>query len=137
MTGQPIERHLLRAKDLADRAYDEGVDVDAMAAAAGLSRAYFSRAFKTAFGQSPHVYLLTRRLERAAWLLRHTDRSVAEVCMAVGWSSVGSFTTTFTRTFAMSPTAYRDAAPPAAAYAVVPACVRRLHGRPAHVPSSS
>ena len=130
MTGLPIERHLLRARDLADRAFADGVDVAAMAAAAGLSRAHFSRAFKAAFGQSPHVYLLTRRLERAASLLRHTYRSVAEVCMAVGLSSVGSFTTTFSRTFGMSPTAYRAASPPATAYAVVPACVVRAYGRP-------
>ncbi|NYD43028.1 helix-turn-helix transcriptional regulator [Nocardioides panaciterrulae] len=134
MTSLPIERHLLRARDLADRAFADGVDVEAMAAAAGLSRAHFSRAFKRTFGQSPHVYLLTRRLERAASLLRHTDRSVAEVCMAVGLTSVGSFTTTFSRTYAMSPTAYRAAYPPATAYAVVPACVRRLYGRPGHVP---
>jgi AraC-like DNA-binding protein len=135
--SHPIERHLLRAKDLADRHYTEPIDVSAMAEAAGLSRAHFSRAFKSAFGQSPHVYLLTRRLERAASLLRHTDRSVADICMTVGLSSVGSFTTSFKRMYDVTPTAYRSAAPPASAYAVVPACVVRAYGRPMHVPETA
>jgi AraC-like DNA-binding protein len=132
--SDPIERHLLRARDLADRHYAEAIDVAAMADAAGLSRAHFSRAFRTAFGQSPNVYLLIRRLERAAALLRNTDHTVADICMTVGLSSVGSFTTSFTRMFGLSPTAYRAAHPPAAAHAVVPACVVRAYGRPAHVP---
>ena len=72
---------------------------------AGLSRAHFRREFRRAFGEPPHVYLLTRRLERAAALLRTTDRSVAEICFAVGLSSLGSFTTSFTRTYGVSPTA--------------------------------
>jgi AraC-like DNA-binding protein len=101
-----------------------------MAAAAHLSRAHFSREFRRAFGESPHAYLLTRRLERAAALLRTTDRSVADICVSVGWDSVGSFTTSFTRTFGLSPTAYRVAFPPAARHALVPACVVRAHGRP-------
>ena len=103
-----------------------------MAAAAGLSRAHFSREFRRAFGESPHAYLLTRRLERAAALLRDTDRSVAEICLDVGLTSVGSFTTSFTRMFGASPTAYRAQFPPAAARAVVPSCVVRAYGRPQH-----
>jgi AraC-like DNA-binding protein len=126
----PTARHLLRAKDLADARYSEPLDVDDMAGAAGLSRAHFSREFRRAFGDSPHAYLLTRRLERAAALLRGTDRSVAEICFAVGLHSVGSFTTSFTRTYGTSPTAYRAAHPPAAAHAVVPSCVLRVYGRP-------
>ncbi len=132
----PAERHLLRAKDLADSRYAEPVDVAAMAAVAGLSKAHFSRAFKAAFGTPPHAYLLTRRLERAAALLRGTDHAVADICMEVGLTSVGSFTTAFTRTYGMSPTAYRSAWPPASARVVVPACVTRLYGRPAYVPDS-
>lgn len=128
-----IERHLLRARDLADRRYAEPIDVDAMAAAAGLSRTHFSRSFRAAFGQPPHVYLLTRRLERAAAQLRLTDHSVADICVAVGLSSVGSFTTAFRRTYGLTPTAYRAGFPPAAAHAVVPSCIVRAHGRPAHV----
>ena len=130
MTFVPPARHLLRAKDLADARYAEPLGVDDLARAAGLSRAHFSREFRRVFGESPHGYLLTRRLERAAALLRTTDRSVADICFSVGLQSVGSFTTSFTRTLGASPTAYRAAFPPAAAHALVPACVVRAYGRP-------
>jgi AraC-like DNA-binding protein len=130
MAFVPPARHLLRAKDLADARYFEPLDVDDLAAAAGLSRAHFSRAFRRAFGESPHAYLLTRRLERAAALLRTTDRSVADICLSVGLQSIGSFTTSFTRTFGESPTAYRARFPPAAQHARVPSCVIRAYGRP-------
>jgi AraC-like DNA-binding protein len=130
MAYAPPARHLLRAKDLADARYFEPLDVDDLARAAGLSRAHFSREFRRAFGESPHSYLLTRRLERAAALLRTTDRSVADICLSVGLQSIGSFTTSFTRHFGRSPTAYRAAFPPAVAYAVVPACVVKVYGRP-------
>ena len=103
MVYAPPARHLLRARDLADARFFEPLDVDDMARAAGLSRAHFSREFRRAFGESPHAYLLTRRLERAASLLRMTDRSVADICFSVGLQSVGSFTTSFTRTYGMSP----------------------------------
>ncbi len=126
----PPARHLLRAKDLADARYSEPLGVDDLARAAGLSRAHFSREFRRAFGESPHAYLLTRRLERAAALLRTTDRSVADICFAVGLQSVGSFTTSFTRTYGMPPTAYRESFPPASAHALVPICVLRAYGRP-------
>ena len=130
MAFVPPARHLLRAKDLADARYFEPLDVDDLAGAAGLSRAHFSREFRRAFGESPHAYLLTRRMERAAALLRTTDRSVADVCFSVGLQSVGSFTTSFTRTYGVPPTAYRARHPPAADYALVPACVVRFHARP-------
>ncbi|HKF92344.1 MAG TPA: helix-turn-helix transcriptional regulator [Acidimicrobiia bacterium] len=123
-------RDLLRAKDLADAQYSEPLRVDDLARAAGFSRAHFSREFRRAFGEAPHSYLLTRRLERAAALLRNTDRSVAEICFSVGLQSVGSFTTSFTRAYGMSPTAYRAAMPPAADHALIPACVLRAYGRP-------
>ena len=129
-TFVPPARHLLRAKDLADGRYFEPLGVDDMASAAGLSRAHFSREFRRAFGESPHSYLLTRRLERAAALLRTTDRSVADICFSVGLQSVGSFTTSFTRTFGVSPIAYRAKFPPAADRARVPTCVLRAYGRP-------
>jgi AraC-like DNA-binding protein len=132
MAFVPPARHLLRAKDLADARYFEPLDVDDLAAAAGLSRAYFSREFRRAFGDSPHGYLLTRRLERAAALLRTTDNSVADICLSVGLVSVGSFTTSFKRMFGETPTAYRAKFPPARAYAVVPSCVLRVYGRPQH-----
>jgi AraC-like DNA-binding protein len=126
----PSDRHLLRAKDLADARYFEPLGVDDLARTAGLSRAHFSREFRRAFGESPHAYLLTRRLERAAALLRNTDRSVTDICFTIGLQSVGSFTTSFTRTYGMSPTAYRETFPPASAHALVPACVLRAYGRP-------
>jgi AraC-like DNA-binding protein len=126
----PPARHLLRAKDLADARYFEPLGVDDLARAAGLSRAHFSREFRSAFGESPHAYLLTRRMERAAALLRTTDRSVADVCFSVGLQSVGSFTTSFTRTYGVSPNAYRASLPPATEHALVPACVVRAFGRP-------
>jgi len=126
----PPARHLLRAKDLADARYAEPLGVDDLARAAGLSRAHFSREFRRAFGEPPHAYLLTRRLERAAALLRTTDRSVAEICLAVGLQSVGSFTTSFTRAFGRSPTAYRATFPPASLQARVPMCVWRAYSRP-------
>jgi len=126
----PPVRHLTRARDLADARFAEALDVDDLARAAGLSRAHFSREFRRAFGESPHAYLLTRRLERAAALLRTTDRSVAEICFAVGLQSVGSFTTSFTRTYGRSPTAFRASFPPASALALVPTCVLRAYARP-------
>jgi AraC-like DNA-binding protein len=130
MTFVPPARHLLRAKDLADSRYFERLDVDDLARAARLSRAHFSREFRRAFGEPPHAYLLTRRLERAAALLRSTDRSVADICFSVGLQSVGSFTTSFTRTYGVSPTAYRTTFPPAADNARVPTCVLHFYGRP-------
>src|SRR5437879_11365229 len=126
----PPARHLLRAKDVADARYVEPLGVDDLAGAAGLSRAHFSREFRRAFGESPHAYLLTRRLERAAALLRTTDRSVADICFSVGLRSVGSFTTSFGRTYGCTPTAYRTAHPPAAHRARIPTCVLQAWARP-------
>jgi AraC-like DNA-binding protein len=130
MAFVPAVRHLLRAKDLADARYFEPLAVADMAHAAGMSPAHFSREFHRAFGEPPHSYLLTRRLERAAALLRTTDYSVAEICLSVGWRSVGSFTTSFTRTYGCAPTAYRDRHPPAVAHAILPACMVHLYARP-------
>ena len=123
-------RHLLRAKDLADARYREPLDVRALARAAHLSPAHFSREFRRAFGEPPHQYLLTRRLERAAALLRDTDRSIADICFTVGLRSVGSFTTSFGRAFGLSPTAYRAAFPPASTRVRIPTCVLQAYTRP-------
>ena len=130
MKPVPPARHLLRAKDLVDARYREPLDVPALARAARLSPAHFSREFKRAFGETPHQYLLTRRLERAAALLRNTDRKVADICLTVGLRSVGSFTTSFGRAYGCSPTAYRDTYPPAAMRARIPTCVQQAWARP-------
>jgi AraC-like DNA-binding protein len=130
VTPVPPARHLLRAKDLMDARYREPLEVPVLARAARLSQAHFSREFKRTFGETPHQYLLTRRLERAAELLRNTDRSVAEICFAVGLASVGSFTTSFKRAFGMTPTAYRASYPPASRQARVPTCVLLAWSRP-------
>ncbi|HEY3192492.1 MAG TPA: helix-turn-helix transcriptional regulator [Solirubrobacterales bacterium] len=104
-----LERHLLRARDLVDSRYSEPLDLKALARAAHVSPRHFSRSFRRVFGETPYQYLLSRRLERARHLLRTTDLSVAEICLAVGFTSVGSFTTTFTRHVGVSPTTYRKA----------------------------
>ena len=123
-------RHLLRAKDLIDARYRDPLDVSALARAAHVSPAHFSREFKSAFGETPHQYLLTRRLERAAELLRNTDHSVAAICFSVGLNSVGSFTTSFGQIYGMSPTAYRTAQPPASSRVRIPTCILQAYGRP-------
>jgi AraC-like DNA-binding protein len=130
MTFPAPARQLLRAKDLADSRYFEPLDVAALARAARLSPAHFSREFRRTFGESPHQYLLTRRLERAAALLRTTDRSVADICITVGLRSIGSFTTSFGRAYGKSPTEYRAAYPPAAHRVRVPTCILSAWARP-------
>lgn len=134
MAFVPTARHLLTARDFADANHSEAIGVDEMAAAAGLSRAHFSREFKKTFGESPSQYLLTRRLERAATLLRDTDWPVNEICLSVGLRSVGTFTSSFTRTYGVSPTTYREGLPPASRNARVPACLLRANLRPKAVP---
>lgn len=126
MKQSPSARRLLRVKDLIDAHYAEPLDVRALARHAGISSAHFSRQFRKAFGETPHQYLISRRLERAAALLRNTDYSVVDVCRAVGLRSVGSFTTSFGRAFGLSPTAYRANRPPDR----IPSCEVRRWGRP-------
>src|SRR5688500_19026601 len=123
-------RHLLRAKDLVDARYREPLDVITLARAAHLSPAHFSREFRRAFGETPHQYLLTRRLERAAALLRSTDRSVADTCLAVGLRSLGPFPPSFGRASGPPPPASPAACPRAVARARVPAWVRPAYARP-------
>jgi AraC-like DNA-binding protein len=127
--GHPA-RHLLRAKDLVDARYYEALTVADLAGAATMSRSHFSRQFTKTFGESPHQYLLTRRLERAAALLRASDWSVTAICFAVGWNSVGSFTTSFGRVFGLTPQEYRTSFPPAESWLRIPRCVAQAYGRP-------
>jgi AraC-like DNA-binding protein len=130
MAALSASRHLLRAKDLIDARYRDPLDVAALAQAARLSPAHFSREFRRAFGETPHQYLLTRRLERAAAMLRSTDHSVADICFTVGLSSVGSFTTSFGRVYGMSPTTYRSEFPPASHRVRIPTCIATAYARP-------
>lgn len=120
--------HLRRARDLMDRDYAEPLDVPAMARAALMSPAHFSRQFRVAYGETPYGYLMTRRIERAMALLRRGDLSVTEVCFAVGCTSLGSFSARFTEVVGESPSAYR--ARDHAVGAAVPACVAKVLTRP-------
>jgi AraC-like DNA-binding protein len=120
--------HLRRAKDLVDRSYAQPLDVNVLARHAHVSPAHFSRRFKEAFGETPYQYVLTRRVERAQELLRNTDTSVTDVCLEVGFQSLGSFSSAFSRVTGMTPTAYRATAegfPP-----TVPGCWAAQWTRP-------
>jgi AraC-like DNA-binding protein len=125
----PVYIHLLRAKDLIDRDYAEPLDVPALARAAHASTAHFSRSFKRAFGETPHQYLLRRRIERAKELLRGTDMSVTEVSLEVGFQSLGSFSTAFRELVGAPPSEYArqwgaGELPP------IPACFTLMYTRP-------
>jgi len=130
MTAAPLARHLLRARDLADRSYSDPLDLEAFARAAHVSPRHFSRSFRRTFGETPHQYLLTRRLERARHLLRTTELSVAEVCLEVGFTSVGSFTTTFRSRVGISPTEYRRANSGPSVADRIPSCFAMAWARP-------
>jgi AraC-like DNA-binding protein len=100
-------RRMLRARDTMDRAFAQPLDVQAVARAAHVSPAHFSRQFRATFGESPHRYLQRRRVERAMELLRETDRPVTEICFDVGFNSLGTFSRTFRAVVGESPSAYR------------------------------
>jgi AraC-like DNA-binding protein len=121
-------KHLRRARDLMDREYAQPLDVPAMARAAFMSPAHFSRQFRAAYGETPYSYLMTRRIERAKLLLRIGDLSVTDVCMAVGCTSLGSFSSRFTELVGESPSAYR--ARDHAELAPIPGCWARVVTRP-------
>ncbi|HWT33436.1 MAG TPA: helix-turn-helix transcriptional regulator [Microbacterium sp.] len=120
--------HLRRARDLMDRAYAEPLDVTTMAARAYMSPSHFSREFKVAYGETPYAYLMTRRIERAMALLRD-GMSVTDACTAVGCTSLGSFSTTFSQLTGESPSAYR--ARPHDAVEAMPDCMAKVLTRPA------
>ena len=130
MTPQELANlaHLRRARDLMDREYDQPLDVDVLARTALMSTAHFSRQFRAAYGETPYAYLMTRRIERAKALLCRGDLSVTEVCMAVGCSSLGSFSVRFTQLSGETPTAYR--ARDHGALANLPGCVVKDLTRP-------
>jgi AraC-like DNA-binding protein len=119
---------LRRARDTIDRDYAQPLDVPALARAALMSPGHFSRSFRSAFGETPYSYLMTRRIERAKALLRRGDLTVTEVCMAVGCTSLGSFSTRFTELVGESPSAYRARRHDAGA--AIPACFAKILTRP-------
>jgi len=122
--------HLRRARDLMDRRYADPVDLDAMSRAAGFSRYHFARSFRAAFGESPGAYLSRRRVERAKDLLRSANLTVTEICMLVGFSSVGSFSSRFTELVGMAPTAYRAQQVALGGPPPIPGCFLMAWSRP-------
>ncbi len=116
--SEDSNRRMLRARDEMDRAYAEPLDVPALARIAHVSEAHFIRTFRATFGETPHRYLQRRRVERAMWLLRSTDRTVTDVCTAVGFSSLGTFSRVFTSIVGEPPSSYRRRG----ALAPVPRC---------------
>ena len=119
---------LRRVRDRIDREYAEPLDVEALARDAHMSAGHLSREFRLAYGESPHSYLMTRRIERAMALLRRGDLSVTEVCFAVGCSSLGTFSTRFTELVGMPPSTYRRHA--VTSTAGLPPCVAKQVARP-------
>ena len=127
--------HLRRARDLMDRDYAQPLDVPAMARAALMSPAHFSRQFRAAYGETPYGYLMTRRIERAKALLRRGDLSVTDVCVEVGCTSLGSFSSRFTELVGESPSAYR--ARNHDATDALPGCVAMVQTRPSRIREAS
>ena len=123
---EELNRHLLRARDAMDRSYAEPLDVRLVASVAHLSEAHFIRSFRATFGETPHRYLQRRRVERAMFLLRETDRSVTDICLDVGFTSLGTFSRTFRDIVGESPSAYRAANGPW----VAPNCIQMAVARP-------
>jgi AraC-like DNA-binding protein len=120
-------RRMLRARDAMDRDFSRALDVPALARTAHVSPAHFSRQFRATFGETPHRYLQRRRVERAMELLRNTDTSVTEICFAVGFNSLGTFSRTFREIVGESPSHYRAGSEPDTA----PHCVAMVWTRPA------
>ncbi len=124
---EDTNRRMLRARDAMDRDYAKPLDVPTLARIAYVSEAHFIRTFRATFGETPHRYLQRRRVERAMFLLRETDRSVSEICLDVGFASLGSFGRTFRDIVGESPTSYRLRA---ADLRAVPACFSKAWTRP-------
>ena len=124
--AEDLNRRLLRARDAMDRAYAEPLDVRAVAAVAHVSEAHFIRTFRAVFGETPHRYLQRRRVERSMFLLRETDRSVTDVCLDVGFTSLGTFSRLFREIVGETPSGYRTGHGPI----VAPHCVQLAAMRP-------
>ena len=126
--AEESNRRLLRARDAMDRTYAQPLDVPALARIACVSRAHFIRTFRTTFGETPHRYLQRRRVERAMWLLRETERSVTDICFDVGFTSLGTFSRTFREIVGQPPVAFRRGTEPVAG--AVPPCFTMAWARP-------
>jgi AraC-like DNA-binding protein len=124
---EETNRRMLRARDAMDRDYSEPLDIATLARVAHVSEAHFIRVFRATFGETPHRYLQRRRVERAMFLLRETDRSVTEICFDVGFTSLGTFSRTFSDIVGEPPSAYRSRA---ADLRAVPACFMKAWTRP-------
>lgn len=122
---------LRRARDRIDREYAKPLDVPALAKTALMSPGHFSRCFRAAFGETPYTYLMTRRIERAKALLRRGELSVTEVCLAVGCTSLGSFSSRFTELVGETPSAYRARRHDWSA--AIPACYAKIYSRPVRI----
>ena len=125
---EEINRRLLRARDAMDRSYAESLDVAALARIACVSEAHFIRTFRATFGETPHRYLQRRRVERSMFLLRESDRSVTDICLDVGFTSLGTFSRTFREIVGQSPLAYRRSTAPV--QGAVPTCFAMAWERP-------
>jgi AraC-like DNA-binding protein len=123
---EELNRRMLRARDAMDRAYAQPLDIRALARIAHVSEAHFIRTFRATFGETPHRYLQRRRIERAMYLLRATDRGVTEICLDVGFTSLGTFSRSFHNIVGASPLAYRQRGPIVA----VPTCFAMAWTRP-------
>ena len=123
---EDTNRRMLRARDAMDRAYAEPLDIPALARIAYVSEAHFIRTFRATFGETPHRYLQRRRVERAMFLLRSTTRSVTDICLETGFTSLGTFSRTFTEIVGETPTAYRGRGP----LQPVPSCFAMAWTRP-------
>ncbi len=123
---EDLNRRLLRARDAMDRAYAEPLDVRAVAAVAHISEAHFIRSFRAVFGETPHRYLQRRRVERSMFLLRETDRTITDICLDVGFTSLGTFSRTFREIIGQTPSDYRAGHEPM----VAPNCIQMWAMRP-------
>ncbi|HEX6349852.1 MAG TPA: helix-turn-helix transcriptional regulator [Candidatus Dormibacteraeota bacterium] len=123
---EQFNRRLLRARDAMDRSYAEPLDIPSLARVAHVSQAHFIRAFRATFGETPHRYLQRRRVERSMFLLRETDQSVTDVCLTVGFTSLGTFSRTFREIVGETPSEYRRGNGPV----VAPSCIQMASMRP-------
>ncbi|HEY8738100.1 MAG TPA: AraC family transcriptional regulator [Candidatus Dormibacteraeota bacterium] len=123
---EELNRRMLRARDAMDRAYAQPLDIPALAGIASVSEAHFIRTFRATFGETPHRYLQRRRVERAMYLLRATERHVTDICLDVGFSSLGTFSRSFRDIVGETPSAYRERGPIQA----IPNCFAMAWTRP-------